>query len=476
MSDVPSAGQTGQTVATSSGSGANLRSTHPLDLLSREFDDVCTGASDPLEIAANLEAEGFGDETARLRYGAPNVFELADELFHRVPLRDRKSRHEAPELTPDRPSQQLMRGFALAVPAITAALLSSITTIDSVVTASLLAAAVLGWGLSQALSYLGYQLTGSLDHEGARRFFRTVLVPGILFIAVLAVVTSWAIGEMVAAPVFVATTMYVVVVSVLVIFRYEIWLLSFLLAGSAAVLGGALFLSSTASDVVMIAGASGAIGACYVLALIACRSRSGKRPWPSIGRPALRTAGCLATIGWVWAAITLAGVAASDNGDVPTSLAILPILLALGVAEWQLSQFRTDARAALRLGRDVVAYRRFVRAAFDESTLYYLSALALGSVAVGALTWETYGSAVIVPLLASIVLGLAFYAGLVLLSFVEWLPVLVASLAALVFIEVLSIPLLGIDSEVQLVLGRVFLLAVLFVIARRMIIRSMLHR
>jgi hypothetical protein len=303
-----------------------------------------------------------------------------------------------------------------------------------------------------------------------------LLVPGMLLVALVAVGVGWAMGEMVVAPVFVATTLYVVVVTVLVIFHYEVWLLMFLLTGSAVVLSGAIFCSSTTSDTVIVAGSLGAVLASYALALVACRRRGTKRPWPAIGRPALRTAAAMATIGWVWAAITLAGVAASGNKDVPTSVGILPILLGLGVAEWRLSQFRIDAQKALRLGRDVATFRRFVRAAFDESTLLYLVALVLACVAVGAVTWTTYGSAVVVPLVSSILLGLGFYAGLVLLSFTQWLPVLGASLAALVLFEVLSVPFLRIDGDAVLLIGRAFFLIVLFVVARMTIIRAMLHR
>ena len=47
---------------------------------------------DPLEISSALEFEGISDQAARQRYGAPNVFALAEELYRRVAAGDETRR------------------------------------------------------------------------------------------------------------------------------------------------------------------------------------------------------------------------------------------------------------------------------------------------------------------------------------------------------------------------------------------------
>jgi hypothetical protein len=67
--------------------GVNRRSLHPIDSISRRLDFVCTTATDPLQIAAALESDGVNDRIAREEYGFSDVFDLAEELYRRVPLR-----------------------------------------------------------------------------------------------------------------------------------------------------------------------------------------------------------------------------------------------------------------------------------------------------------------------------------------------------------------------------------------------------
>jgi hypothetical protein len=72
-----------------------------MDQLSRRLDWVCTTATDPLQIAAALESDGVNDRIAREEYGFADVFELAEELYRRVPLR--------PLQTTDLPSEPFQK-------------------------------------------------------------------------------------------------------------------------------------------------------------------------------------------------------------------------------------------------------------------------------------------------------------------------------------------------------------------------------
>src|SRR5690242_11514443 len=57
----------------------------PLDELAERMHEVCASAVDSLEIAAAIEADGLSDQGVSRIYGYTNVFELADELYRRVP-------------------------------------------------------------------------------------------------------------------------------------------------------------------------------------------------------------------------------------------------------------------------------------------------------------------------------------------------------------------------------------------------------
>ena len=64
--------------------------------LCRQMREVCASAVDPLEIAAALEAEaGLTGPMLRARYGCPDVFTLADEMYRRTAA-GRRSRRRPP--------------------------------------------------------------------------------------------------------------------------------------------------------------------------------------------------------------------------------------------------------------------------------------------------------------------------------------------------------------------------------------------
>src|SRR5450755_3217818 len=58
-----------------------------LEELCEQFADVCESAVDSLEISSALEFEGWSDQAVRKRYGVPDVFALAEEMYRRVPRR-----------------------------------------------------------------------------------------------------------------------------------------------------------------------------------------------------------------------------------------------------------------------------------------------------------------------------------------------------------------------------------------------------
>src|SRR5580704_6964753 len=68
---------------------APARAPQPGDIgrLCEQFAAVCESAVDALEISSALEFEGWSDQAARKRYGVPDVFALAEEMYRQVPRR-----------------------------------------------------------------------------------------------------------------------------------------------------------------------------------------------------------------------------------------------------------------------------------------------------------------------------------------------------------------------------------------------------
>src|SRR5680860_1232985 len=94
-------------------------SKHP-DLPSRivalleAHEALCRNATDPLEVAAGLEAAGISDKRARASYDAATVFELAEHLYRQVPRRPVAVDGADPWA---RPRRELMaRGLVYALP------------------------------------------------------------------------------------------------------------------------------------------------------------------------------------------------------------------------------------------------------------------------------------------------------------------------------------------------------------------------
>ena len=67
--------------------GRRRRRPRDVEELCEQFVPVCESAVDPLEICRALEFEGWSDKAVRDRYGVPDVFALAEQMYLRVPRR-----------------------------------------------------------------------------------------------------------------------------------------------------------------------------------------------------------------------------------------------------------------------------------------------------------------------------------------------------------------------------------------------------
>lgn len=146
-----------------------------VDALVQAHDALCRNATDPLEIAAGLEAAGISDKRARASYDAATVFELAEQLYRRVPRQPVAVARADPWA---RPRRELMaRGLVYALPGLLlVAAMKHLTTTEAVL---LLLVSVIAAGANQALSRLFSVLLGRRQHAAAAALLRRALTAAL---------------------------------------------------------------------------------------------------------------------------------------------------------------------------------------------------------------------------------------------------------------------------------------------------------
>ena len=170
--------------------GQHHRVPRTVAALCEQFSAVCASAVDPLEIASALEFEGLGDQTAKRRYGYPDVFALAQDMYFRV-----KREPAEPDVPPDpweangklRP---LLHGLLYALPGVCFPAAVGLL-IGPGVEIALIVALLAAWSMGQGLAYLGYiRLGRTTDMDQTRRVLRVALAAGLLVVAAALAVTG----------------------------------------------------------------------------------------------------------------------------------------------------------------------------------------------------------------------------------------------------------------------------------------------
>ena len=209
-----------------------------LEELCEQFVVVCESAVDPLEISSALEFAGLSDQAARKRYGASDVFALAEEMFRRVPRRPAE-----PEAQPDpwrsskvRPA---LHGLLYGLPTICFLAATGLLA-GSHVLIVLIVAQLTSWALSQGLAYLGYLRLGRAEPAQAARLLLAGEATGIAGVALALAVTSLAVHAHLTALIFgLGLGAYMVGATVLMVLGAERLLL---VAIAPGVLGSVTFL------------------------------------------------------------------------------------------------------------------------------------------------------------------------------------------------------------------------------------------
>jgi len=370
------------------------RSTAPVDVLSRRLDDVCTHAVSPLEIAAALEADGVTDEKSRTEYGYDDVFALAIELYSRVPLRT--TRHTSRLDTAHATSRNIARGVLFALPGLFYFVVEPMFP-SRAAPVALLLAVMAGWGISQVMAIVGHTLIGRGNRAGAGMALAAILVGGLAAMAAAgwlsAVLTGWN-HDLVAA--CFTQTLYIMSAAVLLLFERDRLLWISLVPGVAVSI---TFLARNPLHLtreIAVAAIVVAMALTFGTAIYTCDRAyiAGPRNRARLGRADALRALQFAIYGVLLAALLAApmlhAAATHSPGDSPSLLgaAMVPLVLSMGVAEWQLASYTDRRNRAMDAALDIEAFSKsawrdlLLAAGTHAGALFGLTAITAISIAV----------------------------------------------------------------------------------------------
>lgn len=404
----------------------------PLDELAEELADVCAAAVHPDEIAAVLEADGLTGEQIAERYGRADAFELAAELFARVPRG-----HPEPAPRPDPwkigPGASLLRSVVFTLPGFGYALGSPLLAGARdrfgmpAGTWALVASALTAWAWNQGLAHRAYLRLAAGGRAAAGRSLSVGAPLGALLATAAALALRAPAGVLVFAA---GQALYLAAATALLVLGRERLLLLALLPTAT---GGAVLVAARPPALLgtglLVATVGGALFAAGYETLRARRGEktpSGPVPPPAASLPyGLFGLGCgLLT---TFAAL---GDALAHRGGGTSGPAVIALTLSMGPAEWLLYRCRGRSLAALAAATTTTGLLWRAARVLALCAAGYLAALTALVLAVGAL-WP--GGAPPGPgrLTALLALGAVLWTGLLLQAYgTAWPPALLCLGAA----------------------------------------------
>ncbi|MFE6482534.1 hypothetical protein ACFVGN_06295 [Streptomyces sp. NPDC057757] len=307
----------------------------PFDELAERLADVCGAAVHPDEIAAVLESDGLTQEQITGRYGRRDLFEVAEELYERVPRR-----FPDPEPAPDpwrtSPWRCVLRGAVFGLPGLAYLLGAGLLADGTGAIAGLAASALAAWAWNQGLAHRSYVRLAAGGRRAAARTLRAgapvgalVAVAAALLLSGPGTMTAFAAGQAV----------YLAAGTVLLVLGRE---RDLLVALTPTVAGAASLLlwdpGQLAVIGLLLATVAGAVA-------LAAREivRSLRTPGTAAAGNGTPVAASVPYGLFGLAAGSLTLMAASADGP-----AVVVLSLSMGVAEWLLYRYRSLGLAALR--------------------------------------------------------------------------------------------------------------------------------
>lgn len=406
--------------------GPNRRSSHLLDRLSRRLDRVCSTAVDALQIAAMLESDGISDRIAREEYGFTDVFELAEELYRRVPARPLPRLAVVQDNGARRMRREISKGLLFALPGLFYPAAFAVYGVQAG-TLGLTLAAIAGWAWSQAMVNLAYRLMGRGDPRGAARLLMELAILGVVGLTGTMILASRIEGDLGGSAVTLAAGQmaYQMAAAILFMFERELWLFVALIPGVAVNLAHIMLGTDAVSPLIALAAGTGSIALTLIAAFgQALRAAFGQRGTPAI----LRFRDLWATVPFVVYGAACASFIAFDTlqfwirnlEPAPPSLgvAVVPLVLSMGVLEWQLRRFRERGVECLGISKTRKGFSRRVRRTFvDALKRYTLTLVGLSLVAwLVTFALRLEGVQPMTLLTANAALGVGFFAAFILIG------------------------------------------------------------
>ncbi|MFI5802911.1 hypothetical protein [Streptomyces sp. NPDC051561] len=386
----------------------------PLDELADRLHDLIAAAVHPDEIAAILESDGMNDEHIRLTYGRANSFELAEELYARVPRA-----YPEPDLAPGDPWHIsllpcLLRGLVFALPGLAYVLGAPFAT-GSTPIAVLIGSALTGWAWNQALAHRAYTWLGLGDRPSAARALLTGAPLGALLGTAVALAVAGA-GEGAAVTFAAVQALYQGAATVLLVLGRERLLLAALAPMSV---GAVLALVHDVPDPVRIVLL--AVSPLTVLVLAAVevlRGRRGRVRGP--GGPKVLASVPYGVFGLATGVLVLHAALGDVLSGGETGAAAAPgavaLTLSMGPAEWLLHRFRSGTLAGLRAATTPKAFRLSTAWTLARCLGLYLLILA-ALAAAGTLLWPMAEGFDGVRAFGLLLIGTLMWTGLLLQAF-----------------------------------------------------------
>lgn len=307
----------------------------PFDELAERLADVCGAAVHPDEIAAVLESDGLTQEQITGRYGRRDLFEVAEELYERVPRR-----FPDPEPPPDpwrtSPWRCVLRGAVFGLPGLAYVLGAGLLASGTGAIAGLAASALVAWAWNQGLAHRAYVRLAAGGRRAAARSLRVGAPVGALAAMAAGLLLS---GPGTMAAFAAGQALYLAAGTVLLVLGRE---RDLLLALAPTVAGAASLLLWDPGPGAVTALLLVTVAAAVLLAAreIVRSGRTESTAGPGDGPPVVASLP-YALFGLAAGALTL--MAASADGP-----AVVALTLSMGVAEWLLYRYRSLGLAALR--------------------------------------------------------------------------------------------------------------------------------
>jgi hypothetical protein len=375
----------------------------------------CAAAVDALEVAARLETHGMSSRVAVDLFGYPDVFSAADVVY--ASLAFVASDPPAPPSQPMGGPPDLLRGALYALPA----LFLPVMVLGFALHPSwwvLPVGLTVAWGIGQACATCGWALRGRMDNRSDSLVAAMSIVVSATVCLGCAALASWALGGSETSTLLAVGVATYLAASGILLFQQVEWLLAACMVPASV---GSLLTLPFLPVTVSHRAAAWAVLATVILVVVAANRHVLARRWrrPVLSRADWRRAvkflcygiGC----GLLISAFIGFAAALRRSGD-GMILAVWPLLLTLGIMEWQLRSFRSRATGALATSFSFIRFNRRIQSAFLRSVGLYIAALGILSAVAMVIGYQRH--AVAVPLLIGCVgtLGISFFLALVLTS------------------------------------------------------------